>query len=302
MKRDVVVFVSKCLTCQQVKAEHQRPVRELEPFPVTEWKWEKVTVDFVTGLPRALRGHDAIWVTNSIDTLSHLYIREIIRLHGILVSIVLDQDPRFIARFWQRLQAALGTNLLFSTTYHPQTDGLSERTIQILEDMLRSRQKSYADCRRRPLSFEVGDHVFLKVSLRRGLSRFGQKGKLSPRFIGPFDIIEKIREVAYQLALPPRLSGIHDVFHVSMLRREKVASSRYPKAKIWLLVKGLLDAIHYKNHDVIKLLEKHGAKPLMAPMHVKNARQVPEYETYPKELDFTDSIEITKVVYVADRE
>ncbi|XP_058211669.1 uncharacterized protein LOC131323849 [Rhododendron vialii] len=82
-----------------------------------------------------------------------------------------------------------------------------------------SRQKSYADRRHRPLSFEVGDHVFLKVSPRRGLSHFGKKGKLSPRYIGPFDVIEKIGEVAYRLALLPRLSNVHNVFHVSMLRK-----------------------------------------------------------------------------------
>ncbi|GMP66376.1 hypothetical protein CsSME_00026758 [Camellia sinensis var. sinensis] len=82
-----------------------------------------------------------------------------------------------------------------------------------------SRQKSYADRRRRPLAFEVGDHVFLKISPRRGLMRFGKSGKLSPRFIGPFEILEKIGEVAYRLALPPQLSGVHDVFHVSMLRK-----------------------------------------------------------------------------------
>ena len=333
MKRDVANFVSKCLTCQQVKAEHQRPAGELQPLPVAEWKWENVTMDFVTGLPRSPRGHDAVWVivdrltktahflpirvTDSIEALSRLYIREIIRLHGIPVSIVSDRDPRFTARFWQGLQSALGTKLLFSTAYHPQTDGQSERTIQVLEDMLRacvldfrgswedhlplvefaynnsyqssiemapyealygrpcrspvcwselgettligpelvaetaenmglirkrlkaaqelttekvkvirqrlltaqSRQKSYADRRRRPLSFDVGDHVFLKISPRRGLTRFGRGGKLSPRYIGPFDIIEKIGEVAYRLALPPRLSGIHDVFHVSMLKK-----------------------------------------------------------------------------------
>ncbi|XP_057459280.1 uncharacterized protein LOC130749943 [Actinidia eriantha] len=82
-----------------------------------------------------------------------------------------------------------------------------------------SRQKSYADKRKRPLSFEVGDHVFLKVSPRRGLMRFGRGGKLSPRYIRPFDIIAKIGEVAHRSALPPQLSGVHDVFHVSMLRK-----------------------------------------------------------------------------------
>ena len=82
-----------------------------------------------------------------------------------------------------------------------------------------SRQKSYADHGRRPLVFEVRDHVFLKVSPRRGLARFGKKGKLAPRYIWPFDIIERIGEVAYRLALPPQLSGVHDVFHVSLLRK-----------------------------------------------------------------------------------
>ncbi|XP_058189160.1 uncharacterized protein LOC131306754 [Rhododendron vialii] len=153
-------------------------------------------MDFVTGLPRLPRGHDAIWVivdrltksarflpiqvTDSIDMLSRLYICEIIRLHGILVSIVSDRDPRFTARFWQSLLAALGTNLLFST-------GTSSSNGW--------------------------------VSPRRGLSHFGQKGKLSLHFIRPFDIIEKIGEVAYRLALPPKLSGVHNVFHVSMLRK-----------------------------------------------------------------------------------
>ena len=82
-----------------------------------------------------------------------------------------------------------------------------------------SRQKSYADRRRRPLEFEVGDHVFLKVTPRRGVTRFGRGGKLAPRFIGPFDVIERIGEVAYRLALPPQIAGVHDVFHVSMLRK-----------------------------------------------------------------------------------
>ena len=82
-----------------------------------------------------------------------------------------------------------------------------------------SRQKSYADVRRRPLEFEVGDHVFLKVLPKRGVARFGKRGKLLPRFTGPFKILERIGVVAYRLALPPRMSGVHEVFHVSMLRK-----------------------------------------------------------------------------------
>ena len=85
--------------------------------------------------------------------------------------------------------------------------------------MAQSRQKSYADVRRRPLEFEVGDHVFLKVRPKRGVVRFDKRGKLSPRFIGPFEILERIGIVAYQLALPPSMSGVHEVFHFSMLRK-----------------------------------------------------------------------------------
>ena len=82
-----------------------------------------------------------------------------------------------------------------------------------------SRQKSYVDTRRRPLEFEVGDHVFLKVMPKRGVIRFGKRGKLSPRYIGPFEVLERVGIVAYRLALPPSLSSVHDVFHVSMLRK-----------------------------------------------------------------------------------
>ena len=85
--------------------------------------------------------------------------------------------------------------------------------------MAQSRQKSYANVRRRPLEFEVSDHVFLKVMPKRGVVRFGKRGKLSPRFIGPFEILERIGTVAYRLVLPPSMSGVHEVFHVSMLRK-----------------------------------------------------------------------------------
>ncbi|MCO6516768.1 MAG: hypothetical protein J6586_09825, partial [Snodgrassella sp.] len=201
--------------------------------------------------------------------------------------------------FWESLYKAMGTQLRFSTVFHPQTDGQSERTIQILEDMMRacvldfggswskylplmefsynnsyqstigvapyemlygrkcrspihwdeagersylgpelvqetnealekirarmlatqSRQKSYADLKRKSVEFQVGDHVFLRVSPMRGVKRFGVKGKLSPRFIGPFEVLDRIGEVAYRLAMPPSLSAVHNVFHVSMLRK-----------------------------------------------------------------------------------
>ena len=95
----------------------------------------------------------------------------------------------------------------------------SEKVSLIRQRLLtaQSRHKSYADVRRRPLEFEVRDHVFLKVMPMRGVVRFGKHGKLSPRFIGPFEVLERIDTVAYWLALPPSMIGVHEVFHVSML-------------------------------------------------------------------------------------
>ena len=141
MKKEIVSFVSKCLTCQHVKAVHQRPVEKIQLLPIPVWKWEKITMDFVTSLPWTQRQHDAIWVIvdrftksthflpvnveDSLEKLAQLYVDEVVRLHGVLVSIVSDRDPRFTSRFWPSLHTALGTRLHFSTTFHPQTDGQS---------------------------------------------------------------------------------------------------------------------------------------------------------------------------------
>ena len=95
---------------------------------------------------------------------------------------------------------------------------LIDQTIEIIQK-IRERQRSYADVRRRPLTFDIGDHVFLKVSRLKGTLRFGKKGKLTPRYIRPFEILQKVGPVAYRLALPPNLQVIHDVFHVSQLRK-----------------------------------------------------------------------------------
>ena len=321
MKRDVAKYVKKCMTCQQVKAEHQKPGGELQSIQIPEWKWEEIAMDFITGLPRTTNGYDAIWVivdrltktahfipikiTYSMERLAELYVKEIVRLHGIPKSIISDRDGRFTSKFWKSVQNAMGTRLHFSTAFHPQTDGQTERTNLILEDMLRacsldfktswckmlplaefaynnsfqatigmapyealygrkcrspicwheagekklmesvdaertdfvnetsemiklirrrietaqSRQKSYADKRRRPLEFAVGEYVFLKVAPMKGVMRFGKKSKLSPRFIGPYEIVKQIGKVAYQLKLPSEMSAIHNVFHVSMLKK-----------------------------------------------------------------------------------
>ncbi|KAL0549529.1 hypothetical protein IC582_014014 [Cucumis melo] len=174
MKREVAEFVSKCLVCQQVKAPRQKPAGLLQPLNIPEWKWENVSMDFITGLPRTLRGFTVIWVVaNRLTKSAHfvlgkstytaskwaqLYMSEIVRLHGMPVSIVSDRDARFTSKF-------------------------------------------------------------LKVAPMKGVLRFEKRGKLSPRFVGPFEILERIGPIAYRLALPPSLSTVHDVFHVSMLTK-----------------------------------------------------------------------------------
>ncbi|CAN6685992.1 unnamed protein product [Malus baccata var. baccata] len=271
-------------------------------------------MDFAYKLPCTHNGFDGVWVvvdrlTKSthfipvrekypLNKLAKLFIAKIVKYHGVPVNIIFDRDPRFTSKFWIAFQEALGTKLLNSTAYHPQTDGQSERTIQTLEDMLRSsvlqfgdswldrldlmelaynnsfhlsigmspfkalygrachtplswlevgervldgpeivdettqnvqviksnlkaaqdRQKSLADRHATDRVYDVGNLVFLKLSPWRGVVWFGKKGKLSPRYIGPYEITERIGEVAYRLELPPELSKVHNVFHVSMLR------------------------------------------------------------------------------------
>jgi hypothetical protein len=254
LKRDVATHVALCDVCQRVKAKHQRPAGLLQPLKVLEWKWEEIGMDFIVGLPHTRDGYDSIWVivdrltkvahfilvktTYSGAQLAELYMSRIVCLHGVPKKIVSDRGTQFTSRFWKRLHESMDTKLNFSSAYHLQTDGQTERTNQVLEDMLRacalehgrswdkslpyaefsynnsyqtslkmapfealygrkcrtplywnqtgesqvfgpeilrenlkttqSRQKIYADNRRRELIFEVGDFVYLKVSPMRG--------------------------------------------------------------------------------------------------------------------------------------
>jgi hypothetical protein len=153
MKHEIVEYIAKCLECQRVKAEHRHPAGLLQPLPIPEWKWEVVTMDFITGLPRTNKQHDSIMVvvdkltkaahfiplktthkeTNVVD----IYMREVARLHGIPKTIVSDRDLKFTSKFWKGLFKGFRTNLNFSTTYHPESDGKTERVNQVIEDMLR---------------------------------------------------------------------------------------------------------------------------------------------------------------------
>ncbi|GJU61738.1 putative reverse transcriptase domain-containing protein [Tanacetum coccineum] len=185
---------------------------------------------------------------DTLEKLTRQYLKEVVSRHGVLVSIISDRDGKFTSHFWKSLNKALGTRLDMSTAYHSQTDGQSKRTIQTLEDMLRAcvldfgkqiihettekiiqiksriyathdSQKSYANVRRKPLEFQIGDKVMLKVSPWKGVIRFGKRGKLNPRYIGPFKIIDKVGTVAYRLELPEQLSRVHSTFHVSNLKK-----------------------------------------------------------------------------------
>ena len=315
MKRDVAWYVERCLTCSMVKAEHQKPHGKLQPLEIPLWKWEDISMDFITKLPRTPKGYDSIWVivdrltksahfipikeSISARELAQIYVQRVVSRHGIPLTIVSDRDVRFTSTFWKSFHSEMGTKLLFSTAYHPQTDGQTERTIQTLEDMLRAcaidfggdwdtylplaeffynnsyhssidcapfellygrkcrtpicwgevghsiigktdlvlqteeliklvrtkleaardRQKKYYDHRRTELEFQVGDFVLLKVSPWKGVIRFRKRGKLGPRFVGPFKVIARVGKVAYRLELPAELSMIHDTFHVSQLRK-----------------------------------------------------------------------------------
>ncbi|GJX19804.1 putative reverse transcriptase domain-containing protein [Tanacetum coccineum] len=300
MKADIATYVSKCLTCAKVKAEHQRPSGLL------------VIVDRLT--------KSAIFVpmreTDPMEKLARMYLKEIVTMHGIPVSIICDRDPRFTSNFWRSLQKALGTNLDMSTAYHPQTDRQRVRTIQTLEDMLRAcvidfrngwvkhfplvefsynnsyhasikaapfealydqkcrspfcwaevgqvqltgpeivqettkkviqikqrvqaardRQKSYVDLKRKPMEFQVGNRVMLKVSPWKGVVRFGKQGRVHNTFH-----VSNLKKCYFDDPLVVPLEGLHDDYKlnfveelVEIMDREvkRLRQSRVPIVKV----------------------------------------------------------------------
>ncbi len=169
MKKDIAEYIARCDICQRVKAEHQKPAGLLQPLPIPVWRWDEISMDFIVGLPRTQKGNDSIWVivdrltkvahfipvktTYRGDKYAQLYVDHILRLHGVPRRIVSDRGPQFTSRFWKSLQALLGTKLDFSSAYHPQTDGQTERVNQILEDMLRACVLTYGKDWEKSLSF-----------------------------------------------------------------------------------------------------------------------------------------------------
>nr|GEY33192.1 putative reverse transcriptase domain-containing protein [Tanacetum cinerariifolium] len=245
MKVDIATYIGQCLTCTKVKAKHLKPSGLLQQPEIPKWKWENVTMDFVTGLPRTPSGYDSIWVivdrltksahflpkkkTDSIEKLAELYLKEIVCRHGVPVSVIFYRDSLFTSRFWVSLQKALGTQLDLSTAYHPETDGQSERTVQTLEDMLRACVIDFRSSwdKHLPLvefSYNNSYHASIKAAPfealygRKCRSRQKSYADLKRRLM-EFKVIERIGHAAYKLELPNKLRGIHDTFHVSNLKR-----------------------------------------------------------------------------------
>ena len=143
MKTEVAEYIAKCFECQQVKTEHQHPAGLLQPLPIPSWKWEIISLDFITGLPKNQSQNDSIMVV--VDKLSKaahfipvkttykdaniadIFLKQIFQLHGVPKVIISDRDPKFIGHFWKSLFKGLNTTLNFSTSFHPQTDGQTER-------------------------------------------------------------------------------------------------------------------------------------------------------------------------------
>ncbi|GJZ34963.1 putative reverse transcriptase domain-containing protein [Tanacetum coccineum] len=260
MKADIATYVSKCLTCAKVKAEHQRPSGLLVQPEIPQWKWDNITMDFIMKLPKSSQGYDTIWVivdrltksaifipmreTDPMEKLARMYLKEVVTRHGIPVSIICDRDPRKSERTIQTLEDMLRACVIdfgkgwvnhlplvefsYNNSYHAsikptpfealygrKCHSLIKQRIQAARDQ----QKSYADLKRKPMEFQVGDRVMLKVLPWKGLVHFGKRGKLNPRYVGPFKGLEKVGAIAYKLELPQELSKVHNTFHVSNLKK-----------------------------------------------------------------------------------
>jgi hypothetical protein len=154
MKIEIARYVARSDTCRRVKAIHMKTAGSLQSLPIPTWKWADISMDFIVGLPKTAKGYDSIWViVDRLTKIAHflpvkvkypviayaeLYIARILSLHGVPKTIVSDRGPQFVSKFWEELHKSLGTKLLHSSSYHPQTSGQTERVNQILEDMLRA--------------------------------------------------------------------------------------------------------------------------------------------------------------------
>ncbi|KAK6163815.1 hypothetical protein DH2020_000679 [Rehmannia glutinosa] len=227
MKRDIGSFVARCLTCQQVKAEHQRPSGLLKPLEIPEWKWGHITMDFVVGLPLSVKKNNALWVivrrvtksrhfltpkkmTLKMDQYAKIYVKEIVRLHTGPCDVEFAYNNSYQATIEMAPYEALYGQKCRSPLYWSEVGEkkilgleLVQQTVEKIEKVrdrmkvAQSRHKSYADRWRKDLQLDVGEKVFMKVAPMRGVFCFGEKGKLKPRYIGTFGILRRICELAY---------------------------------------------------------------------------------------------------------
>nr|GEV04603.1 reverse transcriptase domain-containing protein [Tanacetum cinerariifolium] len=207
MKADIATYVGKCLTCSKVKAKHQKPSGLLVQPEISEWKWEKITMDFIIKLPKMINGYDTIWVivdrltmsahflpmreNDPMKKLMRLYLKEVVTRHGVPISIISYHDEVSDAQL-------IGPEIIHKTT---------RKIIQIKSRIqaVRGRQKSYSDLKCKPMDFQVGDRVILKVSPWKGVVCFGKQGKLNPRYIGLFKVSIMDTIKAQQIALDDAL-------------------------------------------------------------------------------------------------
>ncbi|KAG8498732.1 hypothetical protein CXB51_005083 [Gossypium anomalum] len=227
MKRDISEFVSKCLICQQVKAEHQVPSGLLQPIMVPEWKWDRITMDFILGLPLTPGKKNAIWVIvdrltksahfilvrtdYSLNKLAELYIREIVRLHGTPLSIISDRDPRFTSRFWQKLQEALGS----WEKYLPLVEFAYNNIYQTILKMAPYEALYGRKCRTPLYWTELKENQIYGVDL---VKETEEKVKVIRDCLKAASDRQKSYADLKRKRLNIKLK-MHDVFHVSMLRR-----------------------------------------------------------------------------------
>eukprot|EP00253_Pinus_taeda_P029642 PITA_29642 len=229
LKKDVAKYVVGCFDYQHVKAKYKHPSELLQLVAIPKWKWEVISMDLITRFLRKMRQHDSIMVVvDRFTTFTHFIqvksmFRDVVILDGVLKKILSDKDAKFNSKFWNELFVGLGTKLVFSTTYHPQTDVQIERVNRILEDMLRMhvmhwQQKWEEYLPLVEFAYNNGYKVYLRIKLKKISLWIGSCAKMVPRFYGPFNIIERIGSISYQLALPS-IGKVYDVLHVSLLKK-----------------------------------------------------------------------------------